>query len=125
MDAWIGVVCGLVAKWGGDIVVENNQGGDAWTLLLKQALKERGLTATVKSETAKSSKRDRAQPAAMAIKGGRVVKAGSLTELTHELCTWLPGDPSPNRIDAFVWSVHDWVSGKRLARAPAGPMIGP
>ena len=125
MDVWIGVVCDLVATWGGDIVVENNQGGDAWTLLLKQALKERGLTATVKSESATSSKRDRALPVAMAIKDSRVVKTCQLTELTHELCTWLPGEKSPNRIDAFVWSVHGWVSGKRLARAPAGPMIGP
>ncbi len=123
MKAWIDTVCDLVEKWGADIVVEDNNGGDAWDLLLKQALKARGLTAQVKSETANQTKRGRAMPVAEAVKGGRIVKAVHALELTHELCTWLPGDKSPNRIDAFVWSVHGWVSGKRLARAPAGPMI--
>jgi hypothetical protein len=125
MKAWIDTVCDLVEKWGADIVVEDNNGGDAWDLLLKQALKARGLSAQVKSETANQTKRGRAMPVAEAVKGARVVKATRALELTHELCTWLPGDKSPNRIDAFVWSVHGWVSGKRLARAPAGPMIGP
>ena len=125
MQTWIDTVCDLVEKWGADIVVEDNQGGDAWDLLLKQALKARSLSAQVKSETANQTKRGRAMPVAEAVKGGRVVKAVHAVELTHELCTWLPGDKSPNRIDAFVWSVHGWVSGKRLARAPAGPMIGP
>lgn len=47
MKASINTVCDLVEKWGADIVVKSNNGGDAWDLLLKQALKARGLTAQV------------------------------------------------------------------------------
>lgn len=123
MEVWLDKVVDCIAEFGGDIVVENNQGGDAWTLLLKQKLAERGLTATIYSKSATASKRDRAIPVAAAIKAGKMVKVGDQREVTQSLCTWLPGDPSPNRLDGMVWAVYDWVSAKQKARTPAGPMI--
>jgi len=123
MEVWLDKVVDCIAEFGGDIVVENNQGGDAWTLLLKQKLAERGLTAKIFSKAATASKRDRAIPVAAAIKAGKMVKVGDQREVTQSLCTWLPGDPSPNRLDGMVWAVYDWVSAKQKARTPAGPMI--
>jgi phage terminase large subunit-like protein len=29
---------------------------------------------------------------------------GSFPALEDELCLWLPGDDSPNRLDAMVWA---------------------
>ena len=28
---------------------------------------------------------------------------GSFPALEDEMCLWVPGDPSPNRLDALVW----------------------
>lgn len=50
-------------------------------------------------------KRPRAEPVASLIHSGGHVHVGVLPELQREWTSWVPGDPSPNRLDAEVWGV--------------------
>ena len=105
MDVWVGVVADVVARWGGTVVCEANQGGDAWRLLLDAEFARRDMgDVTVRLVTAVRSKRDRAVPVAARIVAGDLVAGCDVTELDGEWCRWLPGDPSPNRVDAMVWA---------------------
>lgn len=56
---------------------------------------------------ASRSKLTRAEPVQVLYEKGRVHHAGRFPELEKELCTWRPGDPSPNRLDADVWALTD------------------
>ena len=50
----------------------------------------------------------RAGPVAMLAEQGRDHHVGTFGALEDELCNWEPTgkDPSPNRLDAKVWSIH-------------------
>ena len=36
---------------------------------------------------------------------------GVFLALEDELCSWKPGDPSPNRLDAYVWAMTELMLG--------------
>jgi phage terminase large subunit-like protein len=38
---------------------------------------------------------------------GRDHHVGVFALLEDELCQWVPGDPSPNRLDAKVWAMTE------------------
>jgi phage terminase large subunit-like protein len=59
----------------------------------------------------KTNKQTRAQPVANLYDMGLVHHAGNLPELEDELVQWVPGDKSPNRLDANVWALL-YLSGK-------------
>jgi len=44
---------------------------------------------------------------------GLVHHVGTFEELEDEFCTWVPGDKSPNRLDAAVWALTDLMLGSR------------
>ncbi len=45
----------------------------------------------------------RAEPVSTVFAQGRGHQIGYLVELENELCSWVPGMDSPNRLDALVW----------------------
>ncbi|KKL82374.1 hypothetical protein LCGC14_1985370, partial [marine sediment metagenome] len=50
---------------------------------------------------------------------------GSFADLEDELCTWVPGLPSPNRLDAEVWAYTELILGQDEAlRTGANPLAG-
>jgi phage terminase large subunit-like protein len=59
----------------------------------------------------------RAEPVSTLHEKGRIHHVGAFSGLEDELCTWVPGTgmPSPNRLDACVWALHE------LLLAHAGP----
>jgi phage terminase large subunit-like protein len=57
--------------------------------------------------TASRGKQTRAEPIAAAYEQGRGHHVGSFPALEDEMCLWIPGDPSPNRMDALVWAATD------------------
>ena len=94
------------------IVAEKNQGGEMVGLTLKQAeitLADGGTLAgkdvLVKLVHASRGKIVRAEPVAAKYEKGHVHHVGSYPSLEDELCLYLPGDPSPNRLDALVWAI--------------------
>lgn len=85
-----------------EIVVEANNGGDYLPALL------RTIDPHVKVRTVHASrgKLTRAEPVHGLYERGRVHHVGGLAELEDQMCTWVPGEESPDRLDALVWAMY-------------------
>lgn len=92
------------------IVAEVNNGGEWITTTIRQI----DPTVNVRTVHATRGKLTRAEPVAALTDQGSAHIVGSLPELEEQLTTWVPGDSSPDRLDAYVWALTD------LMLAPAG-----
>lgn len=87
--------------WKADLIVaEANNGGEMVELTIQQA----DPNVPVKLVHASRGKATRAEPIAAKAEKGNIHHAGKFDRLEDELCLWLPGDLSPNRLDAMVWA---------------------
>ncbi len=83
------------------LIYESNQGGDMVALTL----------ATVDPMVptfgvhASRGKRTRAEPVAALYSQGFVHHVGPFPELESQMTSWIPGEPSPDRMDALVWLI--------------------
>ena len=82
------------------IVAEKNNGGEMVEAVIKQVDPK----VKVKLVWASRGKATRAEPISAMSEQGRDHHVGSFPELEDELCLWIPGDDSPNRLDAKVWA---------------------
>lgn len=91
------------------IIAEKNQGGDMVEFTIKTAAEKlskeynRELVVPVHLVTASKGKVARAEPVAALSEQGRLHHVGTFGPLEDQLCTWLPGETSPDRLDALVW----------------------
>lgn len=85
------------------IVAEVNNGGDLVETVLRTIQKD----ISYRSLHASRGKRTRAEPIAALYEQGRVHHIGAFAELEDQMCTWLPGDDSPDRMDAVVWALTE------------------
>ena len=88
------------------IVAEKNQGGEMVAITIKQVDKN----VPIKLVHASRGKNVRAEPVSAKYEKDRVHHVGSFPQLEDELCLWLPGDKSPNRLDALVWALTDLMN---------------
>ncbi len=86
------------------IVAEKNNGGE----MVESVIKQVDSSVIVKLVWASRGKATRAEPISAICEQGRDHHAGTFHELEDELCLWLPGDSSPNRLDAKVWA-YTWL----------------
>lgn len=96
------------------IVAESNNGGEMVEAVIKQVDKN----VIVKLVHASRGKHTRAEPIAAIYEQGRVHHIGYFSKLEDEMCIWIPGDKSPNRMDAHVWAMTALV-GKNKRWGPA------
>ncbi len=89
---------------------ERNFGGDMVESTIRQV--ETGNAVSYKDANATRGKTVRAEPVAAACENGRVHHVGMFEQLETEMCTYLPGDKSPNRLDAMVWAVLPLIEGE-------------
>ena len=95
------------------IVAEKNNGGEMVESVIKQAvingrLKDPTLgNVPVKLVWASRGKATRAEPISAIAEKGRDHHVGTFPLLEDELCMWVPGDASPNRLDAKVWALTE------------------
>jgi phage terminase large subunit-like protein len=82
------------------IVAESNNGGEMVASVIRQV----DAKVPVRLVHASRGKQTRAQPVAVIYEQQRGHHVGSFPALEDELCLWVPGDPSPNRLDALVWT---------------------
>ena len=89
------------------VVAEENYGGD----MVMNTIKQIDDTVAYRPVHAQKSKQARAEPVASLHEEGRVHFVGYFPALEDELVTWEPntGQPSPNRLDAFVWTMTELV----------------
>ena len=88
-------------KHGADrLVAEVNNGGEMVELTVRTI----DTNVSYKSVHASRGKQTRAEPIAALYEQGRCHHVGLFGELEDEMCQWMPGDGSPNRLDALVWA---------------------
>lgn len=107
-DAWATRAVGLYHDLKADrVVAEGNQGGELVRLVLHGV----DPSVPVSIVYASRGKQARAEPVAALYEQGRVHHVGVYTALEDQLCTWVPGDESPDRLDALVWAMTELMIG--------------
>ncbi len=43
---------------------------------------------------------------------GRIHHVGFFPDVEDQLCEWVPGDRSPDRLDALVWAITELMLGE-------------
>ncbi|MEE4212601.1 MAG: terminase family protein [Parvularcula sp.] len=91
------------------VVAEVNQGGD----LVSEVLRAAAPGLPLRAVRASRGKVARAEPVAALYEQGRVRHARPFPELEDQMTrfTGLPGEGSPDRLDAMVWAVTDLLLG--------------
>lgn len=106
-------------KHQGDRVIgEVNNGGDLVEANLRTV--DRNIPYT--GVRATRGKAVRAEPVAALYEQGKVHHVGVFPELEDQMCSWQPGEKSPDRLDALVWAITDLMekqphSGFRIGGA--------
>jgi len=90
------------------IVAEANQGGEMVALTIH--IVDPGVP--VQLVHASRGKQTRAEPIAALYEQGKAHHIGSFPALEDEMCIWIPGDASPNRMDALVWAYSALNTGQ-------------
>ncbi|NUS76761.1 MAG: DNA-packaging protein [Streptomyces sp.] len=97
--------------WKADrVIAEVNNGGD-W---IGTTLRQIDPSVNYSTVTATRGKATRAEPVAAVFDQLAAHVVNSLPTLEEQLTTWVPGDDSPDRLDAMVWALTE------LMLAPAG-----
>jgi phage terminase large subunit-like protein len=96
------------------IVAEANNGGD----MVEHTLRTVDRGAAIRRVHASRGKATRAEPVAALYEQGRVHHVGAFAELEDQMCTWMPGETSPDRMDALVWALTEL-----MVDAPGAGMV--
>lgn len=92
---------------GNALVAESNNGGE----MVRVTIGTIPHAPPVKLVYASRGKFTRAEPISLL----PIHFVGSFPRLEEELCTWIPGMASPNRLDAFVWAFTELlITGKSM-----------
>ena len=108
---WARKAVELYEKYKADrIVAEVNMGGD----LVETVIRAIDPTVSYAAVRASRGKRTRAEPVAALAERGLIHHVGTYPKLEEELCSWTPGQDSPDRLDALVWAAtHTQLSGEK------------
>lgn len=82
------------------IIAESNNGGEMVSTTIAQIDRY----VPVELVHASRGKSTRAEPVSALYEHNRGHHCGSFPYLEDEMCLWVPGSPSPNRMDALVWA---------------------
>lgn len=113
-NQWAEIAISLYDKYQANwIVAEVNQGGDlvenniqSLARIQKLEGKRQQAYLPYKQVRATKSKYTRAEPVSTLYEKGYISHVGNFKELEDSMCTWLPGEDSPDRMDAMVWSFY-------------------
>jgi len=107
-DIWAREACKTYHKLKADIMVaEKNYGGE----MVEKVIRDTDSMVNVKLVNATRGKAVRAEPISALTERGQDHMVGSFPALEDELCLWVQGDKSPNRLDAKVWADTELSSG--------------
>ena len=94
--------------WGADHVApETNNGGEMVTSTLRTVRP----TLPIEPVWASRGKTTRAEPVSALYAQGRMHHVGTFAALEDQMVGWVPGLPSPDRMDALVWAATDVMLG--------------
>jgi len=89
------------------IIGEANAGGD----MIEHTLRSVDSKVAYKKVIASRGKQTRAEPIAALYEQGKVHHVGMFADLEDQLCSWVPGEKSPDRLDALVWALSELMLG--------------
>lgn len=97
---WATAVDTAYGKWQADrVYVEVNHGGE----MVETTLRTVNKRISLEPVRATRGKWVRAEPVSSLYERGEVHHVGAFPLLEDEQCQWVPGEPSPNHLDALVW----------------------
>jgi len=103
-DVWARRAVEAYHRWHADrIVAETNNGGD----MVESVIRTVDRTVSLQQVRASRGKYTRAEPVSALYEQGKVHHVGMLSELEDQMCTWVPGETSPDRLDALVWGLTE------------------
>jgi hypothetical protein len=109
--AWANACVAAYRRWNADaLVAESNNGGEMVAITIGTVPG----APPVKLIHASRGKLTRAEPVQKLGEEGRIHHAGVFVALESELCNWKQGDPSPNRLDAYVWTMTELLLELRV-----------
>lgn len=101
---WASAAVKAYKTYGADRVIgEVNNGGE----LVEAVIRTVDEDASYRAVRASRGKLTRAEPIAALSEQGRLHLVGSFAKLEDQCCTYIPGQPSPDRMDAMVWAVTE------------------
>jgi phage terminase large subunit-like protein len=113
-EVWGAQVVTAWRRWGArKVLVEANQGGD----MCRAVIHNVDASCPVEKIRAAQSKLARAEPVSVLYERGRVHHVGFFPDLESQMVTWVPGEKSPDRLDALVHAVSDLLPARPLAPA--------
>ena len=105
---WATIATGLYQAFRADrLIAEVNQGGD----MVISTVATADARIPVKVIHAKEGKYLRAEPVAALFEQGRCHLVGTFPKLEDQMCTWVPGLKSPDRLDAMVYALTELMLG--------------
>ncbi len=90
------------------LVAEDNNGGQ----MVETTIRTIPHAPPVKRIHASRGKHTRAEPISMLSQQGMIHHVGAFPKLEDELCSWVVGMDSPNRLDAYVWLFTELMLGR-------------
>ena len=97
------------------IAAEKNYGGEMVESTIRSV--EGGRSVSVKLVQATRGKAVRAEPVAAKYERGLVHHVGMFELLEEEMCTFVQGNKSPNRMDALVWALTELMDQMTLTHS--------
>lgn len=105
---WAQTVIETFDEWNAnEVVIEVNQGGD----MAVDTLHTRRASLPVKRVHASRGKLTRAEPVSALYEQHRVSHVGTFSVLEDQMANWVPGETSPDRMDAMVWGLTALLIG--------------
>lgn len=112
---WGKRVCDLYHEVTADrIVAEANNGGDMVIFVISTVDE----TVNARKVHASRGKHTRAEPISALYEQHRVHHVEGLPDLEDEMCSWVPGEDSPDRMDALVWALTELMLGDQPFTEP-------
>jgi phage terminase large subunit-like protein len=103
-DTWATAAVRAYHEYQADVLVaEKNQGGEMVAAVLGTAAG----APPVKLVHASRGKQTRAEPVARLYEQGKVHHCGGFPQLEQQMVSWVPGEDSPDRMDALVWALSE------------------
>jgi len=108
-DEWASEVLRAYVQFEADSVIgEVNNGGDMVGNTIKHCAKDKGLKSVAyRTVRATRGKQLRAEPVSLLYQRGLMHHCGVFPDLEDQQSNWVPGEKSPDRLDACVWGVFD------------------
>jgi phage terminase large subunit-like protein len=112
-DEWASAALTAYAVFEADLIVgEVNNGGEMVGTVIRSVAKDKEMGhVAYKAVRATRGKQIRAEPISTLCQRDLIHHVGVHPDTEYQLCNWVPGNKSPDRLDAYVWAFTELMIG--------------